>query len=160
MKALNQKNIAECSKNCVKTLKSWTRQFSHASGFRLLMVLRLCFWRIGLNVFQWDVSLLPAARYLSSSSSSIPCASQAGQREEVLWCVNRGGIFWGKKKKAFSLPCTQAKSFLKFVCRLIVQLFSCCFGLFSELVLRSYLSVCFQLFLPSFSAQWSFGKTK
>jgi len=61
MKALNQKNIAECSKNCVKTLKSWTRQFSHASGFLLFMALRLCFWRIGLSVFWGDVSVLPGA---------------------------------------------------------------------------------------------------
>lgn len=147
MKALNQKNIAECSKNCVKTLKSWTRQFSHASGFRLFMVLRLCFWRIGLNVFQWDVSLLPGAHYLSSSSS-VPCASQAGQREDVLWCVSRGGTLWGKKK-AFALPCTQAKWFWKFVCRLLVQLY-----LLFWFVFRSGVTFLPQCTFPTFPSKF------
>lgn len=88
--------LQSAAKNCVKTLKSWTRQFSHASGFLLFMVLRLCFWRTGMNIFQWDVFILRSAHY--HSSSIIFCESQAGER----WCALMFSQGWNFAKKTCS----------------------------------------------------------
>lgn len=61
---------------------------------------------------------------------------------------------WDFAKKPVALLCTQLKWFsFKFAQEFIIHLF------FSpDLVLYSYLGAHFQLFLPSFSAQWSLGK--
>lgn len=109
--------LQSAAKNRVKTLKSCTRQFSHASGF-LLMVLRLWFWRIGLSIFQWDVSILRGAHY--HSSSIIFCASQPGER----WCAVMCSQGWDLAKKPVALLCTQLKWFsFKFAQELIIHLF-------------------------------------
>lgn len=81
--------LQSAAKNCVKPLKSWTRQFSHASGFLLSMVLRLWFSRTGLSIFQRDISILSGAHY--HSSIIIFCVSQVRERWYVLWCVHRDG---------------------------------------------------------------------
>ena len=97
--------LQSAAKNCVKTLKSWTWRFSHASGFLLFMVLRLCFWRTGLSIFQWDVSALPSARYCSRSS--VFCVRLAGEK----WCAVMCSQGWDFAKKSVALPCTWSKWF-------------------------------------------------
>lgn len=73
---------------------------------------------------------------------------KSGWRERIYCDVLTGVGLWGEKKKekekTFCSALHTSKMVLE-VCRLIVQLFCCCFGLFSDLVLCSYLSVCFQL---------------
>lgn len=100
MKALNQKNIAECSKICVKTLKSWTRQFSHASGFLLFMVLRLCFLE------NWAECFL--VRYVYSSWCALSQQQHSlgkSGRGEAMHCDVLAGVGLCKRKQKKLLIC-------------------------------------------------------
>lgn len=102
--------------------------------------------------------LFSLVHIISATAAAFPVQVRL-DRERMYCDVLTGvGLCAGKKKLLLCLAHKQNGSGSLSVGSLFS--FFCCFGLFSDLVLRSYLSVRFQLFLPSFSAQWSFGKTK
>lgn len=81
-------------KICVKTLKSWTLQFPHASGFLLFMVLRLRFWRIGLRFLSETIPFSLVHIITAAAAFSVWVRLERG--------VQRGGTL----QKPVVQPCT------------------------------------------------------